>query len=162
MGVRFRKPPFKRFEIGRAALPGGTIHLAKPLTFMNCSGEVLKPLLRYTGCDLADVVVVCDTLDLPIGACRLKKQGTSAGQKGLASIIASAGTQEIRRLFIGVGRPEFRGQVVNYVLEKPAGAEADAFAAAATRAADGILRLVSDPLNEVMSELNRAGDPPAS
>jgi len=153
-----KKPPFKRFLIGKARAPGGTLFLVKPLTFMNCSGEPVAQLLRYTGCTTGDMIVVCDSLDLPVGVCRLRRRGASAGQKGLESIIENVKSQEFMRLAIGIGRPPSKEQVVGYVLGVPRGEEQRALDRALGRAAEGILRLCREEPEKVMNELNRADE----
>ncbi len=111
-----------------AAVGGELWHLFKPLTFMNASGEVLASMLRAAKAAPADVLVVCDSLDLPAGVCRLRTRGSSGGQKGLESIIRHAGTDEIMRLVVGIGRPSSRKDVVSYVLGRPGPDEAAAIA----------------------------------
>jgi len=155
LGVRVKKPFGKRFAIGKLLVSGrSALHLVKPLTFMNRSGEIIHSLLRYTGCRVEDLLVVCDTLDLDPGECRLKRKGSSAGHKGLDSIIRHAGTSEIPRLFVGIGRPGPRSEVISYVLKPPARAERDQIDMGLRRAADAILELPHQPMERVMNALN--------
>ena len=156
LNAHLRKPPFKRFLIGKVHGAGGGLFLVKPLTFMNRCGEPVAQLLRYTGCTVQDMIVVCDSLDLPVGVCRLRRRGASAGHKGLESIATSIKSQEFMRLAIGIGRPPARDQVVGYVLGVPHGEERAALDAAVIRAADGVLRLSREEAEKVMNDLNRA------
>jgi peptidyl-tRNA hydrolase, PTH1 family len=121
---------------------------------MNRSGAVLGSILHYAGCSLRDIIVVCDSLDLESGVCRLKTKGSSAGHKGLASILHYAGTHEIMRLFIGIGRSRDI-PVVEYVLSKPGGEEMKKLSAGINRAASAILQLLEKSPQEVMNVLNR-------
>lgn len=134
---------------------GKPLHLLKPLTFMNASGEVLAPALRYAEAAIPDVVVVCDSLDLPAGTCRLRKRGSSGGHRGLESMIRHAGTSDITRLVIGIGRPASGGDIVSYVLGRPDGAEAAVLEAAVERAADALVRLSRENAEQVMNDVNR-------
>ncbi len=115
----------------------GLVYLLKPLTFMNDSGLAVKETMEKLGISPQDILLVCDCLDLSLGALRLRKRGSSAGQRGVESIIQVLGTAEIARLRIGIGRPE-PGQedVVDYVLSPWVSAEerqmAEVFALAAS------------------------------
>ncbi|WP_281223877.1 aminoacyl-tRNA hydrolase [Entomospira entomophila] len=94
------------------------LYLLKPQTFMNLSGKILPAIWKKTGTSVKSMLVICDNLDLPIGHLKFKEKGSSAGQKGLQSIIEHAGTQDFHRIFIGIGRPDSRQDVANYVLSK--------------------------------------------
>ncbi len=154
LGCRFRKPIFRQYLLARAALGGEPLYLVKPLTYMNRSGEVLDQLLSKSRCDLEELVVVCDNLDLPVGSCRMKSRGSSAGHNGLASIIKHAGSSEFKRLYVGIGRPN-RGSVVDHVLGIPSDSEWRKLSDALGAAANGILSLSERPVEQVMNDLNR-------
>jgi PTH1 family peptidyl-tRNA hydrolase len=154
-GRAFKKPLLKNYKIARVDLDAHHLFLVKPLTYMNNSGSIFPEILARTGSDLESILVVCDTMDLPVGQCRLKRKGSGAGQKGLASIIRRLGRQDFPRLYIGIGRPERRDQVVDYVLSEPKGKEADALEEAVYVAADGVIQLLEQGLEKVMNVFNR-------
>ncbi len=77
--------------------------LLKPDTFMNLSGRSASQAIRFHKIDLADVLVVCDDLSLPVGKLRLKPGGSDGGQKGLRDIAAHLGTNDFPRLRVGIG-----------------------------------------------------------
>jgi PTH1 family peptidyl-tRNA hydrolase len=93
-------------ELWRCRMPGNTAwHLAaKPMTYMNLSGEALQALLHWHHMDARRLLVVHDELDFTPGAVRFKFGGGAAGHNGLASIIQQLGTQDFYRLRIGIGR----------------------------------------------------------
>ena len=80
--------------------------LLKPETFMNLSGRSVGQALRFYKLELADLLVVCDDLSLPLGKLRLRPGGSDGGQKGLRDITAHAGTDQFSRLRIGIGDRE--------------------------------------------------------
>jgi PTH1 family peptidyl-tRNA hydrolase len=92
----------------------GEVILIKPRTFMNNSGLCLKRALGRYGVLKENLLVVYDDVDLPFGLLRFKKKGSSAGHKGMESIIKTLGYEEISRLRLGIGRPS--GDVTDYVL----------------------------------------------
>lgn len=91
---------------GVGVVAGHTVALAKPLTFMNLSGQSAAPLLRQYGLKPGHMIVVADDLDLPVGKTRLRLQGSAGGHNGHKSLIQTLGTQEYPRLKIGIGKSE--------------------------------------------------------
>lgn len=104
----------------KSMIASGTVNgtrtlLAKPLTFMNLSGQSVRPLLRWYRVLPSDLLVIYDDLDLPLGKIRLRQKGSSGGHKGMASIIQELASDEFARLRIGIGRP-VHGEPPDYVL----------------------------------------------
>lgn len=106
----------------RALSGKGKIHdfdvmLAVPLTFMNLSVEAVIPLLKKYKVSLSDLLVVCDDLDLDFGRQKIRSHGSSAGHKGMSSIIVSLGSSEFSRIRIGIGRPRNK-DISKFVLSR--------------------------------------------
>lgn len=104
----------------RASLASGKIAdvrvvLAKPLTYMNLSGQAVGQLVSFYKLSLEDILVIYDDLDLPLGTIRLRPEGGSGGHKGMHSIIEALGSQAFPRLRVGIGRPP-DNDAVSYVL----------------------------------------------
>ncbi len=91
------------------------LHLIKPMTFMNLSGESIRPLSQFFKIPPEEILVIHDELDLPFGSIAFKNGGGLAGHNGLKSIAAQLGTQNFKRLRLGIGRPD-RGSVSSWVL----------------------------------------------
>jgi PTH1 family peptidyl-tRNA hydrolase len=87
----------------------------KPTTFMNLSGKSLQTVKHFFKIELEDIVVIHDDIDLPFGAVRFKKGGGHGGHNGLRSIDTHI-TKEYIRIRVGVGKPEHKSQVADYVL----------------------------------------------
>ena len=77
--------------------------LAKPLTFMNLSGDAIVPLLHFYKIEVPDLIVAVDDVNLEAGRVRIRSEGSAGGHNGLKSIIASLGTDRFSRLRLGVG-----------------------------------------------------------
>ena len=86
--------------------PEGKVLLVKPLTYMNLSGECVRPLMDYYELDADHIVVIYDDLDLAPGTIRLRQKGSAGGHNGMKSLIAHLGTDKFNRIRIGVGRPK--------------------------------------------------------
>lgn len=108
-------------ELWRASLPGlpGAWLCAKPLTFMNLSGNCARPLLAWHRLRPDQMIVIHDELDIPPGELRFKRGGGDAGHNGLKSVTACLGSNDYYRLRVGIGRPAQRGDVIGWVLARP-------------------------------------------
>ncbi|CDQ37771.1 MULTISPECIES: aminoacyl-tRNA hydrolase [Virgibacillus] len=139
-----------------ATLHGEKVMLIEPQTFMNLSGDAVRPLMEYYNIDIADVLIVFDDLDLSPGRIRLRQKGGHGGHNGIRSIIDHLGTKEFKRIRIGVGRPTASTiSIVNYVLSDFSKGEADDVSDSIKRAADACEAWLQAPFPEVMNEYNQ-------
>lgn len=131
--------------------------LAKPQTFMNLIGTSVVPLLRALHLTPADLLVIYDDLDLPLGTVRLRASGSAGGHHGMESIIAQLGSREFARLRIGIGRPGDRSpdEVAEYVLGDFSGAERKEMADVYERAADAVEYILAEGLAVAMNRYNQ-------
>lgn len=90
--------------------------LIKPQTFMNLSGQSVRPWIDFYDVDLEDILVIYDDLDIPAGSVRLRFQGGHGGHNGMKSIIQHLGTKSFNRVRVGIGRPYPQQDVVSHVL----------------------------------------------
>jgi PTH1 family peptidyl-tRNA hydrolase len=131
--------------------------LAKPLTYMNRSGEVVGPLLRYYDVDRADVLIVVDDIDLPFGRLRARASGSAGTHNGLRSVVEHIGI-EFSRLRVGVGRGDARRDLADHVTAKFEPAEREQLESVITRAADAVEMFAAEGIVKVMNTYN-ADDP---
>ncbi len=103
-------------ETAQIVLEGHKVLLVKPQTFMNNSGEVV-PYLKKQGIGPDDILVVHDELEFPFGKLGCRSGGSARGHNGLKSLIQYLGTDQFARLRFGIGRPEDRERVPDYVLQ---------------------------------------------
>ncbi len=103
-------------RVCRAERESGSLILAKPQTFMNLSGIAVRSLLGHYGAEPEELLVVYDEAQLPLGRLRVRRSGSSGGQKGMESIIQMVGTKQIPRLRIGVGGDAVQGDLTDYLL----------------------------------------------
>ena len=129
--------------------------LVKPLTFMNLSGQAIGELLRYFKIDVADLLVVVDEVQLPLG--KLRARGSAGGHNGLKSVIAHLG-DEFSRLRIGVGRGDGNRDLADHVLAKFDKSEAAEVERMTLRAADAAEMFITSGIAAVMNGFN-GGDP---
>ncbi len=130
------------------------VMLVKPQTFMNLSGEGVRPLLDYYNIDMTKVIVLYDDLDLPLGRLRLRQKGTGGGHNGMKSLNQHLATENYKRIRIGIDRPDGEMPVVKYVLSKFSKEEQPLLGKVVERTSDAAIRFISEPFEEVMTEFN--------
>jgi PTH1 family peptidyl-tRNA hydrolase len=132
--------------------------LLKPETFMNLSGRSVRQALQFYKLELADLLVVCDDLSLPLGKLRLRGGGSDGGQKGLRDISAQLGSEGYARLRIGIGD---RGPVdaADFVLSRFRSAERPAVDDALIRATQAVAVWVTQGLPVAMNRFNGPAEP---
>jgi peptidyl-tRNA hydrolase, PTH1 family len=140
----------------RTTVADEAVIIAKPLTFMNLSGQAVAGLAAFYKIEPADVLVVTDDVALPLGRLRARPEGGAGGHNGLKSIIQHLGTQAFPRLRVGVGRGDDRRDLVDHVLGRFDAGERDTVSAAVLRAADATERFLSEGIERVMSAFNAA------
>jgi peptidyl-tRNA hydrolase, PTH1 family len=129
--------------------------LVKPQTYMNLSGQTVLSLTQFYKLPLADILIIADDLDLPVGKIRFRQKGSGGGQRGMASIIQLMGSNDFARLRIGIGRPvNSRMEIVPYVLSAPSGEEALALTLSEERAAEAALHWLREGTAATMNRYN--------
>jgi PTH1 family peptidyl-tRNA hydrolase len=127
--------------------------LAKPLTFMNLSGDAVAGLLRYYDVDPADLLIVVDDIDLPFGRLRARASGSAGTHNGLRSVVGRLGVG-FPRLRVGVGRGDARRDLADHVLSKFEPAEREQLESVITRAADAAEMFAAEGIVKVMNTYN--------
>ena len=136
-------------EMGRK----GELTLAKPLTFVNRSGVAVSLLMQRLRVKPSNLLVIHDDLDLPLEKLRFKKGGSSAGHKGVESIIEALGTPEFLRLRLGVDRPS--GDGVDYVLGEFLSYEKETVKEVVECAAGAVEYMLAFGEDQAMNKYNR-------
>jgi PTH1 family peptidyl-tRNA hydrolase len=152
-GLAFDRLQHKaRVATGRVA--GERVILAKPLTYMNKSGESVGPLLHWYKLSLDHLLVIYDDLDIPLGDLRLRPQGGSGGHRGMRSIIQQLGSGEFARLRVGIGRPPPRWDPADYVLSPFTEDELPMVEDVCERAVAAAERWLAEGVEVAMNEFN--------
>jgi PTH1 family peptidyl-tRNA hydrolase len=153
--------PFReKFEAFVAELKEGpeTVLLVKPLTFMNLSGRSVRAVVDFYKLPLAELLVVCDDFNLPLGKLRMRVKGSHGGQNGLRNIQDQLGTDEYARLRIGVGQPA-PGDAVDHVLSRFRPGERKAVEEAVAGAAQAAIVWIRQGAAVAMNRFNAPEDP---
>lgn len=153
LGIELSQNKFK-CSYGAGYVNGEKVMLVKPQTFMNLSGEGVRPLLDYYKIDVEDILVLYDDLDLPVGRLRLRQKGSGGGHNGIKSLNQHLATDKYKRIRIGIDRPEPGGSITGYVLGIFPKAEAGMIDKVTARSAEASADFVTVPFQDVMTEYN--------
>ncbi len=151
--IKINKIKFKAL-IGEGIWAGEKIVLIKPLTYMNLSGESIRPLVEFYKLKAEELLVVVDDVDIDFGTIRLKKKGSAGTHNGLKSIIFQIGTDQFPRLKIGIGqKPEYY-DLADFVLSKFSEQERQIIDKAILKAADAIDEFIANGIDSAMNKYN--------
>ncbi len=142
--------------IGKGVVAGQKCILAKPVTFMNLSGESVRELIDYYKVDeTTELIVISDDISLAVGQLRVRKKGSAGGHNGLKNIIAHLGHDSFIRIKVGVGEKPKGWDLADYVLGHFSAQERKLMDEAALRAADAIRTIITQGADATMNEFNR-------
>jgi peptidyl-tRNA hydrolase, PTH1 family len=139
---------------GSGRVAGGAVTVAKPLTFMNLSGDAVRLLVNAYLETPDELIVVYDDIDLPLGKLRIRPSGSAGTHNGMRSIVAELGTEAFPRLRVGIGAQE-QGRLRDYVLDEFAAEEQPVIDRAIERSVDALLLFCRGDLKRAMNEFNR-------
>jgi peptidyl-tRNA hydrolase, PTH1 family len=159
LGVRLKKVRFVAVTAAETSHQGVSLVLAAATTYMNESGPPLASFAKKRDIPPDRLVVVHDEIDLPFGALRVKRGGSTAGHHGLDSLVEALRTPEFYRVRLGVGRPPGRQDPIKYVLSPFAAREREEVELMIEEAADAALTLATAGLAEAQSRFNRSAPP---
>lgn len=140
--------------IGKGVIEGQKVILAKPLTYMNLSGESIREIADYYKVEAQDILIIFDDISLDVGQLRIRKKGSAGGHNGIKSIIAHLGTTEFPRIKVGVGEKPKGWDLADYVLGKFTGEDAKRIDEAAAAASDAVRIMLTEDIDAAMNKYN--------
>lgn len=153
MSIRVNKRGFSGIY-GEGVRNGEKVLLIKPTTYMNLSGDCVQAILHFYKIPLENLTVLYDDIELPVGALRIRANGSAGTHNGMRSIIACVGGDQFPRIRIGVG-DQRKGELADYVLGKPGKEEQEQLDAAFDAAADAALLIVDGKIGQAQGKYNK-------
>ena len=142
-------------ELAEVIIAGQRVYLLKPMTQMNLSGQSTASVAHFYRIKPAQILVIHDEIDLPIGEVRLKRGGGHGGHNGVRDIISRLGTGDFVRLRLGISHPGAKEEVTGHVLGQASAKEREELACANERILGDIERLLRGEIEEAMNRLHR-------
>ncbi len=142
-------------DVARAELGGETIVIAKPMTWMNRSGDAAARLAALYGAAPADWIIAYDDVALPLGSLRVRPSGRSAGQKGMESVIRALGSDALPRVRMGILGERGDAELADYVLEPFLPSERESAEGMIERAVEAVRTILEQGVDRAMNVYNR-------
>ena len=142
-------------KVAEVLLANQRVLLVKPQTYMNLSGDAVRPLLaRYGDAQVSNLIVASDDVALPFGMIRVRPRGSAGGQKGLRSIIERLGSQEFARVRLGVKPEHPLSDLSDFVLSPVRKRDREQLLETLERAADAVVLILSEGVERAMARFN--------
>ena len=113
--IKVKKTKFKALY-GTGTINNEKVILVKPQTFMNLSGESVQEFVNFYKIENENILIIYDDIDTIPGKIRIKKSGGPGTHNGMKSVVGCLNTEEFMRIRVGIGTPEFKGDLINYVI----------------------------------------------
>ena len=153
-GISVRRPG-RNALVGEGRIEGRAVALAKPLSYMNLSGGVVRALLQAYELGPPELVIIYDELDLPFGSIRIRKSGSSAGHNGMESIIAALETKEFTRVRLGIAPDHPVKDGAGFVLRPFRRSQQKELEELVGRAAEAVRSIIAEGASKAMTKYNR-------
>ena len=139
---------------GMGEINGKKVVLVKPQTYMNLSGESIIQFKKFYKISNKNIIVVYDDIDLEIGNIRIKPKGSSGTHNGMKSVIANLKTEDFIRVRVGIGKPENKEDIINYVIGPIPKREKEILEKSVEKASQAILEILENGIDIAMNKFN--------
>lgn len=137
-----------------AIIQGKKVMLLKPQTYMNLSGESIKEACDFYNIAPEELIVIYDDIDIEKGKIKLRKKGGPGSHNGMKSVVQELGTTEFSRIRVGIGQPEFKNDMINYVIGKVPEEEQKVLQEGVKKAAEAVEEIVKNGIDIAMNKFN--------
>ncbi len=143
----------KNYQLYQCIMEDVRVYLLKPMTYMNLSGMAVREFVQKTGLETEELIIIYDDVSLELGRIRLRKSGSAGGQKGMKNIIQELGTNEIKRVKIGIG-PKTIPSLPDFVLSKFREEEHEKLEWALEQTAKAMKEIIHEDFDTIMNRYN--------
>lgn len=140
------------YEVG--IIQGEKVILLKPQTYMNLSGKSVREAIDFYNIEIDKIIVIYDDIDTEKGQIRIRKQGGPGSHNGMKSVVEELGTDQFSRIRVGIGQPEFKNDMINYVLEKIPEEERKILEQGIKKAAEATEIIIKNGIDIAMNKFN--------
>ena len=146
----------KKFEAlyGTGTIVGEKVILLKPQTYMNLSGNAVRDFMNFYKIKEEELIVIYDDLDIEPGIIKIRKKGSSGTHNGMKSVIEHLKTEEFIRVRVGIGSPEHKEDMINYVIGPIPKREKELLDKSTDTAANSVLEILKNGINTAMNKFN--------
>ena len=151
--IKVSKSKFDAFY-GMGEINLKKVILVKPQTYMNLSGESIIKFKKFYKISNKQIIVIYDDIDLQTGDIRLKAKGSAGSHNGMKSVVESLNTQDFIRVRVGIGAPENKDDIINYVIGQIPKREREVLDQAIIKAKNSVIEILENGIDNAMNKFN--------
>ena len=151
--IEINKNKFKGLY-GSGIIENQKVILLKPQTYMNLSGESIKEIVDFYKIDLSELIVIYDDIDIEPGIVKIRKKGGPGTHNGMKSVVAELKSQNFKRVRVGIGMPEHKTDLINYVIGAIPIEEKENLEKGTTIAKDAVIEIIKSGIDIAMNKFN--------
>ena len=139
---------------GTGEIENEKVILLKPQTYMNLSGESIREVIDFYHIENEEIIIIYDDIDTEKGNIRIRKQGGPGSHNGMKSVVENLQTTDYGRIRVGIGQPEYKNNMINYVIGKVPEEEQKVLQEGVTKAAEAIEEILKNGIDIAMNKFN--------
>ena len=151
--IEVKQKKFKALY-GTGMIENKKVILLKPQTFMNNSGESIKEIIDFYKAKPEELIVIYDDIDLEVGTVKIRKKGGAGTHNGMKSVVHCIQSEDFIRVRVGIGKPEHKGDLINYVIGAIPEEEVKILDEATTKAKEGVIEILKNGVDNAMNKIN--------
>ena len=151
--IEINKKKFKGIY-GTGNIEGEKVIILKPQTYMNLSGESIKEAIDFYKIDNKNLIIIYDDIDIKPGTIKIRKTGGPGTHNGMKSVIQNIQMKEFYRVRVGIGVPEFKNDLINYVIGKIPEEEKEILDKSTTKAEEAVIEIIKNGVDYAMNKFN--------
>lgn len=146
----------KKFDglFGEGIIENQKVILLKPQTYMNLSGKSIIKVVNFYKIPIKNIIVIYDDIDTDIGKIRIRKKGSGGSHNGMKSVVGELQTEEFTRIRVGIGWPEFKDDIINYVIGAIPEEELNGLNEGVDKAGKAVISILKDGIDRAMNKFN--------
>lgn len=135
-------------------IEGKKVILLKPQTYMNLSGESIKEIVDFYNIKPEEIIVIYDDIDIEKGKIKIRKKGGPGSHNGMKSVIQELNSTEFGRIRVGIGKPQFKNDMINYVIGSIPKEEQEILQQGVKKAVEAIEEILKNGIDIAMNKFN--------
>lgn len=151
--IKITKSKFKGLY-GTSIIQGQKVILLKPQTYMNLSGESIKEAVNFYNIQPEEIIVIYDDIDTEKGNIRIRKKGGPGSHNGMKSVIKEINFSDFSRIRVGIGQPQFKNDMINYVLGAIPEKEQEILKKGVKKASEAVEEIIKNGIDIAMNKFN--------
>lgn len=151
--IEINKKKFKGIY-GTGNIEGEKVIILKPQTYMNLSGESIKEAIDFYKIDNKNLIIIYDDIDIKPGTIKIRKKGGPGTHNGMKSVIQNIQMKEFSRVRVGIGMPEYKDDLINYVIGKISEEEKEKLDKSTTKAKEAVIEIIKNGVDTAMNKFN--------